>query len=384
MKILVVHEVDYINKPFFEFQEFAEGLSARGHLVTVLHVREFEKNFHCKSRAFVEGQGFEVPQSKVTLCSPFFVVKGYFTRFLAIFDHFRLLLKIFLSDTPDIVLSYSVPTSGVTAAVFGKFFDVPVVHRSIDVSHLLRSKTLSPLVKISEVLVFWLSDAISTHNGAMESYIRKSAGPKKEISIDYPPVYPIEMPKKTLQPKIKNELRIIFIGTLAHFTDLEEIFVSMAKKSHLGEVKLRIVGIGPKESELKRLSKGLGLEDKIEFRGWKSRQEFGEELTWANVGIIPFKQNQLTNCALPQKALEYLSAGLSVVSSRLEGSESVLGDFDNIHFTDSSAEIFELCEKLALSGKLQKVDSGLIAERFGRESALRNMEKMLMKVQGAN
>lgn len=383
MKILLVHEVDYINKPFFEFQEFAEGLSARGHLVSVLHVRELEKNLHSKSRALVEGHGFEVSHSKVTLYAPFFVVKGYFTRFLAVFDHIRLLFNIFLSNTPDVVLSYSVPTSGVTVALFGKFFSVPVVHRAIDVSHLLRSKMVAPLVRISEALVYGLSDLVSTHNKAMESYIRKSLGSKKRISIDYPPVYPIEPPKKTLEPQLETPIRVIFIGTLAHFTDLEGFFLSMAKKHHSKKVHLRIVGSGPKESELKILSKALGLEDNVEFRGWKSRNEFGEELAWANVGIVPFKQNQLTNCALPQKALEYLSAGLNVASTRLDGAESVLGEIAGMHFADSSDGLLELCEKLALSPKLKKDESSDVLRAFGREVALINMEKLLMQAQGA-
>lgn len=382
MKILVVHEVDYVNKPFFEFQEFAEGLSVRGHEVSVLHVQEFEKKTAQKLESFAEIPGLQIPDSKIRLYSTKFVVRGIFSRVLASFEHARILLRIFALNRPDVVLSYSVPTSGVTVALLGKMLRVPVVHRAIDVSHLLRSKVLAPLVRFSEILTFALSTSVSTHNPALQSFVQKTTGERKRVFIEYPPVYPIEPSKKPESRESVQELRLIFIGTLGHFTDLETVLRSMSSLDPDSKIKLRIVGSGPKENELKRISKTLGIDERVEFRGWKERKDFAEELSWADIGIVPFEKSLLTDCALPQKAIEYLSAGLTVVSTRLEGAESVLGEFKGMHFVESSSQILETCKDLANSGTLSVVDRDLVRDTFSRESTVKEIERLLIEAVG--
>lgn len=378
----MVHEVDYVNKPFFEFQEFSEGLSACAHQVSVLHVQEFPKRTAQKLEAIFETPGLQIPGSRIKLYSTSFVVRGIFSRIASVFQHTRLLLTIYLQERPDVVLSYSVPTSGVTVALLGKLFRVPVVHRAIDVSHLLRSKALSPLVRVSEILTFALSTSVSTHNLALQSYIRKTTGEKKRVSLEYPPVYPIDALDAPETRESVQELRLIFIGTLGHFTDLETVLRSMSSLDPDSKIKLRIVGSGPREDELKRLSQTLGLDDRIEFRGWKERKDFAEELSWAEIGIVPFQKSLLTDCALPQKAIEYLSAGLTVVSTRLEGAESVLGEFKGMHFVESSAQILETCKDLANSGALSVVDRDLVRDKFSRESTVEGIEKLLVDAIG--
>ena len=380
MKTLLVHEVDYMNKPFFEFQEFAEGLSSRGHEVVVLHVQEFKKNAAQRLGPILESPGVEIRSSKIKLYSTLLVARSIFSRMSAVFEHTVLLLRILSRERPDVVLSYSVPTSGVTIALLGKLYKVPVVHRAIDVSHLLRSKVLAPLVRLSEILTFSLSTSVSTHNSALQSYVKKTAGDTKRVSIEYPPVYPIDAVEKPAISEPVKELKLIFIGTLAHFTDIENVLRSMSSLASDRKLTLRIVGSGPKEQELKKLSQTLGLDDRVEFRGWKDRQDFAEELSWADIGIVPFHKNLLTDCALPHKAIEYLSFGLPVVSTSLKGAESVLGKIEGIYFVDSSEQIIEQCVNLVRDQRLTSVDKDLVNERFSRDLAVENMEKMLIEI----
>ena len=376
MKILVVHETDYLHKPFIEFQEFAEGLSAKGHQVSVLHVQEFPKGAAKKLPTVTKMPGLQIPNSEVTIYSPWFVTRGIISRILLVFEHLRLLIKIFLTNKPDVVLSYSVPTSGVTVAVLGKLFGVPVLHRAIDVSHLLRSEVLAPLVRLSERLTFALSTSISTHNGAFRNYIQNSIKTSKDVSIEYPPVFPIQ--KIASQEKTNsNEVHLLFIGTLAHFTDLKAVFDSLAKLHANNNVKLRLVGDGDKEDKLRELSKTLELWNTVEFRGWRNKEEFPQELAWADIGIVPFHKNLLTDCALPQKAIEYLSFGLPVVSTRLEGAESVLGSNPDMHFVDNSNEIVSECQRL--SSATNKSSTKPLTE-FSREKTLDAMEARLIKL----
>lgn len=383
MKILLVHEIDYVNKPFFEFQEFAEGLSKIGHEVLVLHVQEPQGQSEKRLKTKVRMRGLHIEGASVLLYSPRFVVTGIVTRFLVVFEHLRLLIRIFASNTPDVVLSYSVPTSGVTVALLGRIFGVPVVHRAIDVSHLLRSKFLSPLVRLSEIAVFRLSDWVSTHNEALRTYIQRTVGERKMVTIEDPPVFPVSIARKNDGPRGGHGLKLIFVGSLVHFTDLEGFLLSLANKNNSLDVRVRIVGSGAKEDELKVLAGELEIETSIEFRGWRTREQLSEELAWADIGIVPFKQNELTHCALPHKSIEYLSAGLPVVSTRLDGAVSVLGEIAGMYFVDSPSEILDRCESLFHEHKLQ-VDSALVNSKFGRELTVKNMETLLMNVSMGN
>ncbi len=376
MKILVVHETDYLHKPFIEFQEFAEGLSAKGHQVSVLHVQEFPKGSAEKMPAVTKMPGLQISNSKMMIYSPWFVTRGIISRTLLVFEHLRLLTQIFFTNKPDVVLSYSVPTSGVTVALFGKLFGVPVLHRAIDVSHLLRSRVLSPLVRLSEILTFSLSSAVSTHNGALKNYIHNSIKTSKDVSIEYPPVFPIQKTEAAEKPE-SDGVRLLFIGTLAHFTDLEAVFHSLSKSDANNKVKLRIVGAGDKEHILQELLKALDLENTVEFRGWRKKEDFPAELAWADIGIVPFHKNLLTDCALPQKAIEYLSFGLPVVSTRLDGAESVLGDNPDMHFVDHSSEIVSECQRVFSA--TNKSSAKPLTE-FSREKTLEAMEARLIKL----
>ena len=382
MRVLIVHEINYFDRVFFEFQDFAEGLAERGAEVSILDIREYKGEKPKRSVGWYRRFKGGIKPAQLEIRTPKPTIRNNLMRPLAVIQHLFAVPWAIARFRPDVIFSYSVPTSGLTVALLGRIFRVPVVHRAIDVSHLLRSPTLVPLVRLSEILTFGLSTSISTHNSALQSYIRKTTRDRKRVSIEYPPVYPFSASKKLEDRKTDAELRLIFIGTLARFTDLETILSSMAAPAGDWKIYLRIVGSGPREQDLKRISKSMGIEDRVEFRGWKDRKSIADELSWADIGIIPFKKSLLTDCALPQKAIEYLSAGLSVVSTRLEGAESVLGELQGMHFVESPSHILETCSHLASIGGLTSVDAELVRETFSREKTVEDIEKLLIRAVG--
>lgn len=379
MRVLIVHEINYFDRVYFEFQDFAESLADRGAKVSILDIREYKGEKPKRSVGWYRRFRGRIKPAQLEIRTPKPTIRNDMMRPLAVIQHLFAVPWAIARFRPDVIFSYSVPTSGPTVAFLGRIFRVPVVHRAIDVSHLLRSRTLAPFVRLSEILTFGLSTSISTHNSALQSYIRKITRDRKPVSIEYPPVYPFSASEKLKDRETDAELRLVFIGTLARFTDLETILSSMAAPAGDWNIYLRIVGSGPREQELKKISKSLGIEDRVEFRGWKDRRSIVDELSWADIGIIPFKKSLLTDCALPQKAIEYLSAGLSVVSTRLEGAESVLGELTGIHFVESPSQILETCSQLASSGGLTLVDSELVRDTFSREKTVEEIEKLLIR-----
>ena len=375
LKILVLHEIDYFRGPVFEFQEFSEAIQELGHTVMVLDLRERVK----KGMPGSTGKSSGLREARTTanlidVQTPWITIPGDVFRPLAVLVHIFALFRVFVFQRPDIVLSYSVPTSGPTVAIFGKLFAVPVVHRSIDVSHKLRPGVFDLVVKVAETVTFSLSTHISTHNKALAEYIEERGGKPQKISVHYPPVdlSHFESKKKSTPP-----VRIIFIGTLSHFTGLDDFLVTASVTASDQDWQLRVVGDGSERERLESLCRKLELENLVSFVGWKNYEDLGEELGWANVAIVPFRRNLLTDCALPQKTIQYIAAGLPVVSTALRGSVMELGDLTGIEFVDNPKEVFAACFR---ANRRDGRDAKTFLDRFDKQRATTQLVRYLEQI----
>ena len=366
MKILVIHEISYFEGPVFEFQEFAEGFASKGHEVVVLDLLEKKSSY---SRAKRRTKGGRIGTGSVKVISPGPRIQNDLFRPIGVIAHLFSLTRLFIRFRPDIVFSYSVPTSGVTTAILGKVFRVPVIHRSIDVSHRLRPNIYTPFVRVAESLTFRLSSLISTHNKALGSYVIAHGAKEKGVFVHYPPVN-VEYFSK---PQLKSNdgiVKIIFVGTLFESSGLID-FLRSIPNAELGDNwHLRIVGDGIQRLDLEELVIGLSLQHKVDFRGWVEYDHLADELSWANVAIVPFEKNLLTDSALPQKTIQYLASGLPVVSTSLEGSVAELADCPGVTFVDSPKNVFEQALNM---DAINPRDNGFLESRFGYSATIDNM-----------
>ena len=374
MKILVIHEISYFEGPVFEFQEFAESLASLGHEVLVLDILEKSKNgVNPKSRLSRTRSG-RVSSSKIQIFSPRIRIRHDVLRPLGVILHMFYLAQIFITDRPEVVFSYSVPTSGPTVALLGKMSGVPVVHRCIDISHMLRPGLYTNIVKFTETLTFKWSSAISTHNQSLKNYAVRKGAKEDRVFIHYPPV-DSEYFGPVSRKQSADRSNIIFLGTLFESTGLRDVLRSaITRETDRSKWKLRIVGDGPELQMLKTEAQRLGLSSQVEFRGWREYSELAAELAWANVAILPFQKNLLTDSALPQKAIQYMAAGLPVVSTSLTGTVSELSGIDGIMFVPSPDEVFVA----ALNSKdLVPADRNKLMERFGKNITTKALSDFL-------
>ena len=374
LKVLVVHEIDYFGSPVFEFQEFSEALQELGHEVIVLDLKEPPRKGISRESGSTRGpRKARITSNTIDVHTPWLMISKDAFRPIAVLVHFFALLRIFLFRKPDIVLSYSVPTSGPTVAVLGRLVGVPVVHRAIDVSHKLRPGLFDPIVKLAEILTFRLSSHISTHNKALADYVQTKGAKAGKLSIHYPPV-DLNHFKTEGQRNLPPPTNIIFVGTLSHFSGLEHVLFAASEVGGEREWSLRIVGDGDERESLEAYCSDLSLDQKVTFTGWKNYEDLGKELEWANVAIVPFPRDLLTDCALPQKTVQYMAAGLPVVSTALKGSVAEFGDLDGIYFVETPADVFE--ESFAASIGMRPGGEPF-ASRFDKQNTIQEMVKYL-------
>ena len=78
----------------------------------------------------------------------------------------------------------------------------------------------------------------------------------------------------------------------------------------------------------------------IECTGFVPYAEIGRHLTNATVGIVPYEESTGTHCAFVAKIVEYLGAGLPVVSTPLDSARRYFGKEPAVRFSEFDGESF--------------------------------------------
>lgn len=109
--------------------------------------------------------------------------------------------------------------------------------------------------------------------------------------------------------------RMVFVGRLVPEKCLD-LLLRAWRLADLGTLgwRLRIVGGGPQEQELRALAREQGVDGCVEWVGESRKVE--EHLAVADVGVLVSRAEGLSNTLL-----EYFAAGLPVVATRVSGSE---------------------------------------------------------------
>jgi glycosyltransferase involved in cell wall biosynthesis len=108
--------------------------------------------------------------------------------------------------------------------------------------------------------------------------------------------------------------RIVFTGALVTTKlDMGLLFVLARSRRDWSFVLVGPTGPGDPRADMS----GLAAEPNVHLLGQRPYEALPEVLRGADVGLIPYALNQLTESIFPMKVYEYLAAGLPVVATRL-------------------------------------------------------------------
>lgn len=320
MKVLVVHEVSYLKKVVYEYQDFAERLASRGHQVLVIDYDDAGDGRYQKARVSKTGVGEVTLENTPCLNLPIF---KYLTGRL----NYRKLLEEKLKNREiDVVFLYSVFINGTNTIRLCKKYGVPVVYRVLDVYHKLRE---NPLISIplyfGERFIYRNADLISLTNEKMGYYVESVAKEGRlaptsvlqhGVDTDFFKPMPRD-PAFASQYGIKPSDRIaLFLGTTYSFSGLDVVVENFEKlRSQVPEIKVIIVGGGDLDAKLKTLVESKGLSDRIILTGMRPYSEVARWISLADVTFNSFYINAITESIVPIKLLQYLASGKPVVSA---------------------------------------------------------------------
>jgi len=112
--------------------------------------------------------------------------------------------------------------------------------------------------------------------------------------------------------------RLLSVGRLVHQKGLDLAMHALAGLKDR-EWEWVIVGDGPQMNGLKSLAKKLGIDDRIVFSGWQSRDQLNDQYKQSNLFLFPSRHE-----GMPNAVLEAMASGIPVIASHIAGNEELV------------------------------------------------------------
>jgi glycosyltransferase involved in cell wall biosynthesis len=335
MNILVIHEVDWIQKIIFEPHHLAELFSLKGNNVYVIdcrqpNIRNLLDGFH--TRVIASYNRVYKDASLTIISPPSILIKGLNRLSYFLFCK-RIIKKILKKNKIDIVMLYGVATNGIQTIQAAKELDIPVIFRALDVAHgLIKIPLVRYMAKRCERYVINNCNLVLTTTPELGNYVI-NMGAKKEnvelfhLGINLNLFKPLEKDVDLLKKfdMTRDDKIVVFMGTLYDFSGLDEIISNFSSiKNSIRNIKLLIVGGGPTLVHLRNLIRNIKLEREIKITGFIPQRDIPKHIALADICINSFYVNFVTDSILPTKILEYLACAKPVISTPLRGTIELL------------------------------------------------------------
>jgi len=394
LKILFIHEVSYRKKVIFEMHEFPELLALKGHEISFLEFDEGRK-FWDKPRApkFELAKGRVHGNAAIRLYRPFqFGIPGL-DRILAIFTIVPVIRKLLKEGNFDAVVLYAVPTYGLQTLRLAKRFKVPVLFRALDVSHKIRSSLFSPAIRSIEKRIYNEVDLLSANNPAMAKYCDELGQRQKPTMVHFPPLdlshFQLGEQDQGLRQALgfkAGDRVITYMGSFFYFSGLKDALLEFALEAAQNQrLKLLLIGGGEQEGELRKIVQNLGIQHQTVFTGFVSYRDLPRYLKIADVAVSTLQPTLVANVAFPNKVLQYMAAGLPVVSTKLQGLQKTFGEDSGIVWAEDANAVLKAAIQLvdktdAELARVSQMQLVAVSRIFGFETAVDKFEESLTNI----
>jgi glycosyltransferase involved in cell wall biosynthesis len=230
------------------------------------------------------------------------------------------------------------------------------IDASISLGYLEEGSRIERVSRQFQRTVLYRADRISVTTPSMRRLVCERYGEALEAKTvvlpngvntdEYAPRDESRSGQRSVSDAAEPRPTIIYTGNLGHAQDLESFVRAMAHLSS-DDAVLKLVGSGDAESELKRLTAELGLDDRVEFVGLVERGRIAELINDAAVGVAPLKNSDELSYAMPTKVYEYLACGVpALVAGRGEIERFAERSGAAIHVENDPERIAEQLDEL--------------------------------------
>lgn len=215
----------------------------------------------------------------------------------------RKLKKIAAQLAPDVVVSFCDMNNSLILLALGKRYPVVISERSDP-----RFQVMPSVWESIRKRVYRRAKVCVAQTDEVRDFLKHEFYPRKSKTRFFTIPSAIQAPdtvaNESQLQSTQQENRLLFVGRLAQEKQLDQILYAW-KTTHaqLPNWKLRIVGTGPLENELKSLARQLSLSDSVQWCGWSS--DVWSEYRQARALVMASRYE-----GFPQSLIEAMTMGL--------------------------------------------------------------------------
>jgi glycosyltransferase involved in cell wall biosynthesis len=123
-------------------------------------------------------------------------------------------------------------------------------------------------------------------------------------------------------PQSERQRELVFLGRLVSEKGLDVLLESLGRLRQRNlHPRLTVVGAGAEKTQMEQLTRKLGLEDQVEFRGAKTGVELADILNEHQILVVPSKYDEPFGVV----ALEGIACGCAAIVSQGGGLPEAIG-----------------------------------------------------------
>jgi len=361
MKILVLHESDWIKKGPHQHHHLMERLSKRGHEICVID-HEIEWKNNKKKELLSEKKCFynvhkAIDDGDITVIRPPIIKLPIIEYLSYIYTRKKEIEEQIAAFRPDVIVGFGVlnPYIGMKIARKNR---IPFIYYSIDENfRLVPQVYFRWLAKYIESKTIKYADEVLSINEGLREYTICMGADRGKTDVIRAGVDIAGFDRSdglSIRRKygIKdNDIVLFFMGWLYDFSGLKEVAHKLASFDNNDKnIKLMIVGKGDLWEELQNIRKDHNLEQKLIIIDWVPYEDVPRYLAASDICILPAYNNDIMRNIVPIKMYEYMAAGKPVITSNLYGIMKEFGDGNGIYYVRKPEDVLERALELVDDG----------------------------------
>ncbi|KAF5050895.1 MAG: glycosyltransferase [Methanoculleus horonobensis] len=175
---------------------------------------------------------------------------------------------------------------------------------------------------------------------------------------------------------LENCFVVGHVGVLREWLDFRPLFIAIKRLAAAMNIKLLIVGGGVGYEDAVKMAKEIGVLENIVFTGAIPYSQVPEYISCMDVGIVPFKPDNVSNNSLPLKLFEYFACEVPVISTYIDTIREIFGN--NVLFVstpeDYSRMMLLLCQNPDLRKEMGRSGRKIVESSYRWSTLSKNLE----------
>ncbi len=235
-------------------------------------------------------------------------------------EAYKLAKKLRQSRSYDLIYAFFGIPCGAIAYKFRKECPYVVSLRGSDVPGFNERFSLQYVFLKPVIKRIWRNASAVVANSEGLKNLALKTDKKADIDVIYNGINVEDFPQKDYQNN--GSLVILTVARLIKrkgIDDLIRAIPEIVKEDR--NVKVRIIGEGDMEGELKELANELGVSDFVEFLGYVPHEEISQYYLSSDVFVLPSKNEGMSNTVL-----EAMASGLPIITTDTGGTKELIDD----------------------------------------------------------